>query len=55
MTSKEKRDAIKGITMQELIDRGEVDQFAHLEELSDKQDSETKKFSDWVRDGEKQD
>lgn len=53
MTSKQKRDAIKGVTMQELIDRGEVDQFAHLEELSDKKDSEqTKKFSEWVKDGE---
>lgn len=51
MSNKEKRDAIPGVTMQELIDRGEMNEFAHLEELSDEKEH-LKKLKEWLKDGE---
>lgn len=56
MSSKEtkaKRDAIPGVTMAELIKRGEMDEFAHLEDY-DAEEETTMKFKEWVKDGEKQ-
>lgn len=59
MSSKETKQKLKdlpGVTMDELVRRGEVSEFAHLEEVQYSKD-ETVKFSEWLKartDGEKQ-
>ena len=51
MSSKETKQKLKqaaGVSMEELVRRGEMDEFAHLEELSDVKE-DLKKFSSWVK------
>jgi hypothetical protein len=47
--TKQKRKEIPGVTMAELIKRGEMSEFAHLEEAEVEQE-ERKSFTEWMKD-----
>jgi hypothetical protein len=50
--TKQKRKEIPGVSMAELVQRGEMSEFAHLEDVEIEEEP-TKGFKEWVKDADK--
>lgn len=46
--TKQKRKDIPGVSMAELVQRGDLDQYAHLEEVDTKTEDK-KSFTEWLK------